>query len=169
MARLFFALWPDQAVRETLTTWSRAAHAVAGGRMTQPRNLHMTLAFLGETDARRLPDVEAAAQAIRLEPCLMRLDRCSWWKHNGIVWAGGDAPRPLRDAVAVLRAVLKASGVRFDAKAFAPHVTLLRHVRSAAPLPQPESLEWRVERFVLVESARDAQGPLYRIAAGPFG
>ena len=136
--------------------------------MTQPRNLHMTLAFLGETDAQRLPEVEVAARRVQLEPCLMKLDRCSWWKHNGIVWAGGDAPPPLRDAVAGLRAELKVSGVRFDAKAFAPHVTLLRNVRSAPSLPQSEPLAWQIDRFVLVESARDVQGPVYRIAAGPF-
>ena len=137
--------------------------------MTQPRNLHMTLAFLGETDPQRLPELKAAAQGVHLEPCSMKLDRCSWWKHNGIVWAGGDAPPPLRDAVAALRAALKAGGVRFDTKAFAPHVTLLRNVRAAPLLPQPEPLAWRIDRFVLVESARDAQGPVYRIAAGPFG
>jgi len=169
VSRLFFALWPDESVRETLAAWSRAAHTAAGGRMTQPRNLHMTLAFLGETDAQRLPRVEAAARRVQLEPCLMRLDHCSWWKHNGIVWAGGDAPQPLRDAVAGLRAALKASGVRFDARAFAPHVTLLRNVRTAPILPQPEPLAWPIDRFVLVESARDGQGPVYRIAAGPFG
>ena len=168
MARLFFALWPDETLRLSLARWSREAHAVAGGRMTQPRNLHMTLAFLGETDATLMPELESAAASVSIEPCVMTLDRCGWWKHNRIVWARGAAPAALLDAVARLRKGLDAAGVSFDHKAFLPHVTLLRK-SAAAQLPQLEPLAWPVSRFVLVATEHDAKGPLYRIAGGPDG
>ena len=41
--RLFFALWPDDAVRAELARWSRELHALCGGRTTRPENLHVTL------------------------------------------------------------------------------------------------------------------------------
>lgn len=165
MARLFFALWPDDALRRSLARWSRAAHAVAGGRMTQPRNLHMTLAFLGETDAALMPALREVAAAAAVEPCVLTLDRCAWWKHNRIVWAGGEAPPALLDAVAGLRAGLDAAGISFDRKAFVPHVTLLRKA-SAAELPQFEPLAWPIGGLALVASEHDAGGPVYRIVGG---
>ena len=40
---LFYALWPDDAVREELARLQTRLH----GRLTRPPNLHLTLAFLG--------------------------------------------------------------------------------------------------------------------------
>jgi 2'-5' RNA ligase len=168
VARLFFALWPDDGLREVLARWSREAHAAAGGRMTQPRNLHMTLAFLGDTDDAHMPALHAAAAAVTMKPCSMILDRCAWWKHNHIVWAGGEAPPALQDAVRRLRLGLDRAGITFDHKAFVPHVTLLRKA-AAAPLPVFEPLVWPVRSFVLVASSHDAKGPAYRVVGGPYG
>ena len=136
--------------------------------MTQPRNLHMTLAFIGNIDEARIPDLAQVAQDVRFAPCMLALDRCNWWKHNRIVWAGGEAPSALSAAAQELRKGLAAAGIRFDAKAFVPHVTLLRDARTGEGLPQVAELAWPVRDFVLVSSDRDAAGPLYRIVAGPF-
>ena len=99
----------------------------------------------------------------------MTLDRCGWWRHNRIVWAGGEAPSALLAAVGELHSALAARSLRFDAKPFVPHVTLLRQARPTAALPQPERLSWAVEDFVLVSSEHDAKGVRYRVAGGPFG
>lgn len=167
--RLFFALWPDERVRATLSAWARECQSVAAGRATQARNLHMTLAFIGEVDPAALAQYSAAADAVAMQPCVLTLDRCEWWRHNRIVHAGGEAPAALLDAVKALRASLAARNLSFDAKAFVPHVTLLRQARPAEPLPQPQPLHWAIDRFVLVSSERDTSGLAYRIAAGPFG
>ncbi len=169
MARVFFALWPDDEARAALGRWTQQARAMAGGRATQARNLHLTLAFIGETDVRRIPELAAAAAAIRLQPCELIIDQCRYWKHNRIVWAGGEAPQALREGVAQLRAGLQSAGIRFDGKAFVPHVTLLRDARAVPQLPQPAPLRWHVREFVLLASGRDEAGPVYRIVAGPFG
>ncbi len=166
--RLFFALWPQPGVRAALAGWRDQAHAVAGGRAMQSRNLHMTLAFLGETGIDRMPAIEDAARSVRLEPGVMRLDRCAFWKHNHIVWAGGDAPEILQSAVGRLRDALDRAGVTVDHKPFVPHVTLLRNVNAFANVPVMEPIDWPLSDFVLVASGHDAAGVVYRIASGQF-
>lgn len=167
--RLFFALWPQPAVRVALSRWRDQAQTHAGGRAMQSRNLHMTLVFLGDIRSDRIPAIQRAAASVQLEPCVLRLDRRAFWKHNHIVWAGGDAPVQLHDAVTQLRDALTAADVGFDAKPFVPHVTLLREVRSFDDAPVPEPIDWAVSEFVLMASGHDAAGLLYRLAAGPFG
>ena len=170
--RVFFALWPDEAVRGSLAQWAARIHAGNAGRVMQSRNLHMTVVFIGNVAQSALPRVVAAADSVAMAPLQLRVDRCQYWKRNRIVWAGCEAPQAFLDLSANLRAALDQAGVPFDHKTFVPHVTLLRDSRLLDGLPEPasmESIDWMVRNFVLVATERDAEGPLYRIVAGPFG
>ena len=138
----------------------------------QSRNLHLTLAFLGDSDATQLPAMTAAAGLVRVVPFEIQLDRCGFWKQGrqyGILWAGGEAPPQLDALAAGLRARLSDAGVTFDAKPFVPHVTLLRDARPPQATIEFAPVRWSAHDFVLVASERDAAGPVYRAAAGPFG
>ena len=64
MPRLFFALWPDTAVRDELYRAAQAAHDGSGGRLMRRDNLHQTLVFVGSVAAERIAGLEAAAAAI---------------------------------------------------------------------------------------------------------
>jgi len=55
--RLFLALWPEEAERRQLAD---LAANVAGRRRVRDDHLHLTLVFLGATDAARLAEYEAA-------------------------------------------------------------------------------------------------------------
>ncbi len=66
--RLFFALWPDQRVRESLSALARVAKTDCGGRIMQPRNLHLTLAFLGDTVEAQRDAAVAAASRVKMSP-----------------------------------------------------------------------------------------------------
>src|SRR5690606_718617 len=59
--RIFFALWPSAEDAARLMGWAHAAQAVCGGRMNRRENLHMTLAYLGETEHERVEELLAAA------------------------------------------------------------------------------------------------------------
>lgn len=163
--RLFFALWPDEAVRDELEHWSRELRAVCGGRPTRPENLHVTLAFLGNVEDARVAQVERAAAEV--QPCAasLVLDRPGYWKHNRIAWAGASAlPEGLEAFVAELRSALTRSGVAFDAsKAFVSHVTLLRDAREPRPMPALAPIEWRLEGFALVQSLALPRGSRYEV------
>ena len=161
--RLFFALWPDEAVRERLTLWSRELRAVCGGRPTRPENLHITLAFLGGVDDARVATVERAASEARPSTVSLVLDQPGYWKHNRIAWAGASAvPSQLEALVADLRGALTRAEIAFDAKkGFVSHVTLLRDAREPRAMPALDPIEWRVDGFALVQSVTLPQGSRY--------
>ena len=162
--RLFFALWPDDEVRAQLAGWSRELHALCGGRPTRPENLHVTLAFLGSVEEARVAEVERAAGTVRPRACPLILDQPGYWKHNRIAWAGASVVPPgLEALVSGLRGILAKSQIRFDAKSFVSHVTLLREAREPRAMPALAPIEWRLDGFALVQSVTLPQGSRYEI------
>jgi 2'-5' RNA ligase len=165
-SRLFFALWPDDVIRGRLAVMADLAHAACGGRLMQVRNLHLTLAFLGDTaDDRRAAAIEAAR---RVKGTLFELfiDRSGYFRQGrsrGVVWVGADAPAALVALSGELRAQLTASGVTFDAKPLVPHVTLLRDAPGLEPFAVFQPIAWASRDFVLVESSRDEAGIRYNV------
>jgi|SRR2546421_5059610 len=162
--RLFFALWPDDAVRAGLARWSREFHAQCGGRITRPENLHVTLAFLGGVEEARVAEVERAAGEVAMQAASLVLDRPGYWKHNRIAWAGASAPPPELGAfVAELREALRRAEIRFDAKPFVSHATLLRDAREPRATPELAPIEWRLSGFALVQSVTLPRGSRYEV------
>jgi 2'-5' RNA ligase len=151
--RLFFALWPDEQVRARLAQWSSALRALCGGRPTRPENLHLTLAFLGSVEDARVAEVERASGEVAARASALVLDQSGYWKHNRIAWAGAAVvPEELEALVSDLRGALERSHIRFDAKPFVPHVTLLRDARGSQALPALDPIDWEMDGFVLVRS-----------------
>ena len=164
--RVFFALWPEPDVAARLDKLGAEAHAACGGRRTRRDTLHMTLAFIGDIDAARVPGLIAAADAVAVEPFSVCIDRIGSWRHNRIAWAGvGSVPPALTALASGLNGALQAAGFPVERRNFAPHVTLLRRVRDTFAEREVMPVEWPVERFVLVESQRLAQGAHYRVLA----
>ena len=162
--RLFFALWPDDAVRAQLAHWSRGLHAVCGGRPTRDENLHLTLAFLGSVEEARAAEVERAASEVAPRVVTLVLDRPGYWKHNRIAWAGASTvPAGLDAFVAELRSALARSHIGFDPKGFVSHVTLLHDAGEPRAMPALEAIEWRLDSFALVRSVTLPQGSRYEI------
>jgi 2'-5' RNA ligase len=162
--RLFFALWPDEEVRAQLARWSRELHVVCGGRPTRPENLHVTLAFLGSVENASVVEVERAADTVSPRACPLILDQPGYWKHNRIAWAGASVvPPELGGLVSELRGALMKSQIRFDAKSFVSHVTLLREAREPKAMPALTPIEWRLDGFALVQSVTLPRGSRYEI------
>ena len=161
--RVFFAFWPSLAVRDELTAWAQACLPSSGGRLVRHDNLHATLAFLGEIERSRLPELLALPDEIACSRFELILDRIGYWRHNSVVYAGASRPPPRLPAFAAsLAQRLAQSGFRTEDRPYVPHVTLLRDARRAPEDMHMEPLCWNVDTIVLAESAQSGGRLLYR-------
>jgi 2'-5' RNA ligase len=161
--RVFFALWPDAACARALATLARRA-APAEARRMRRDTLHLTLAFIGDIAAARLPELMAVGDRMRWPALMLRLDRIGHWDHNRIIWAGASAPPAALEALAsALADALADIGVDCPRRPFVPHVTLARKATSLAMAPADmPPIDWPVGGGVLVASERDDRGARYR-------
>lgn len=164
-ARVFFALWPDDRVRNALHSRAQELHRSCGGRAMRRENLHLTLVFVGDIPVGRLEELRSTAGAVSAAPFELVLDQLGYWRHNRIVWASPlTVPGPLRELVAGLEGGLTQAGFEFDQRPYAPHITLLRDARAPRLLPAL-GVPWSALDFALVQSARDAYGSRYEVLA----
>ena len=162
--RLFFALWPDSAVRDAFFKTGQKLSRHCGGRRTRRENIHLTLAFLGAVEPERLEGVIAVADKIRLSAFTLAFNRLGWWQQNQVAWAApSETPRPLMELFKELQIGLMQEGFKFDERRFLPHVTLLRNSSCPAALLESAALSWAVNDFALVRSTLQEEGPHYAI------
>lgn len=158
--RLFVAVFPPEPerahLRQCLTAGGRRRAAF---RLTPVQRWHVTLAFLGEVPATRLPEVERAVASVRRrEPiCLRIAGGGSFGGRRGsrVLWAGldGDVPA-LVSMQANLRMALEAAGLPHDERPFTPHLTVA-YADSApvrAALDSYTGPPWQADELVLVHS-----------------
>lgn len=156
--RLFFALWPDVETRVRLDKVASALHDTWGGRKVNNADLHLTLAFLGETPANRVDALRQIATTIVSQPFTLMLNHLGCWPHNHVGWLGLDAtPLALAQLVTDLRRVLYADQFAVDDQPYVPHVTLLRNARCSVP-PPCRRVSWYASSFVLLVSRANGVG-----------
>jgi len=161
--RAFFALWPSDPERDALCAWAQACHALSGGRLVQRENLHVTVAFLGDIERSRLAELGPIAERSLAAPFELVLDRIAYWPDTRIVHAGATrAPAALTALYAALAHGLAQAGFRTEARAYSPHVTLLRDARGAPAGIRVDPLHWRVDAVVLAESTHSQGCQAYR-------
>lgn len=163
--RLFFALWPDDSVRQALFDWARACRRECGGRLVRAENLHATLAFVGDVHADRYHALTRIGAGIDAHACELILDRIEYWPHNRIVYAGSCAePVAAIEVARILAARLAQAGFKAETRRFVAHVTLLRDALRAPAIAVPASrLSWRARDVALVESRREGGRLVYRV------
>ena len=158
--RLFFALWPEPALRAALAATADAllqAHPNDGRRLRADR-YHLTLQFLGDVEALHRDDVVARANgaAARVDsPAFdLVLDQAGGFANARVWWlAPGTVPDGLRQLWDALGLALRQAGQKPKASpGFSPHLTLVRDVAARLPATPVAPLRWRVDRFVLVDS-----------------
>lgn len=166
--RLFFAVWPDEALRRATAAAVARAVAAAGGRVVPDANLHVTLAFLGGVPAERVADAIAAARRVPAVRGVQAFDRVAQWGRGGpLVLEASRLDPGLQDLQAALSEALAAAGFALDRRAFRPHITLSRRPDRRVPPEPPDTergvLAWPFAGFVLVESETAAAGSRYTV------
>ena len=149
--RLFTALWPEPDVRAAIAAVSQSMAWPGGARPTAHAKLHMTLHFLGDVDDDRLPAL-CTALAVPAPAFELRLDQLQAWPGGLLVLCPSSIPPPLARQRADLAERLLALGVRVDARAFAPHVTLARRAPPHCAQRSLPPVRWPVRGHALVQS-----------------
>jgi 2'-5' RNA ligase len=132
--RLFIAInFSDKTRTQLITLQDELRTNAIRGNFSLPENLHLTLAFLGECDAKQTDAAKRAINAVRFEPFTITI-------------AGGgylDKGRPnlvfcnlqndsghirLRQLQSDLSATLSVKGFQLEQRKFWPHITLGREI-----------------------------------------
>ena len=165
--RLFFALWPDAALRQRVAaaTARLAASQGIGGRRLRPDRYHLTLQFLGSFDPLPEAVVDAAmvaADDVRGAGFTLTLDRSGSFGGKRVGWLGPTRMPPgLQAFWQALGLALDRHGVPRESSAaspWTPHVTVVRGLRRVLPAVEIAPLAWPVDGFVLIRSQYDGTG-----------
>jgi 2'-5' RNA ligase len=134
--RLFLGLRLSDAATDYLSCkMADLSESLIFRNWTHPSDLHVTLHFLGDTPASRVPDIGAAAAdaAAATAPFALALTEAGTFGPPSaprVLWCGLAEPAAPRGALAALHAALgarlAASGFAVEAKPFRAHVTLAR-------------------------------------------
>ncbi len=138
--RLFVAIRLSDELLKALTgTMHDLKKLGVKGSYVPMQNLHLTLAFIGETE--NVSDVKAALKAITLKP--FRLTLSDMGTFGDILWAGVKGNQGLSAAAKQVRDALDGAGIPYDRKKFEPHITLVRKMsgnRKGAAAPKGEMM-----------------------------
>lgn len=151
-------------------------------RRVKPENLHVTLAFLGNTPDNRLDDVNGAAAdaAAQVSSFTLSFDRAGRFPERGrprVVWLGiAEGEASVLELGAGVYEGLRSRSLHFDDRPLAPHLTLARVAEDASSAEAKtvgaaldelpiEDLRFEVNEIAVVQSVLSPKGPRYTALA----
>jgi RNA 2',3'-cyclic 3'-phosphodiesterase len=161
--RLFFALWPTDAIRAQLAAVAQPHAAL--GRPIAARNLHVTVIFLGSVPEERVGQVLQAAKLTQGVKFMLHLGRVEFWRRSSLLCLIAEhTPPELLSIVDDLRTGLREHGFESrEHETFRPHVTLIRDVARGPAAVSIAPVQWPVESLTLVESKVGQRGSEYTV------
>jgi 2'-5' RNA ligase len=188
--RAFVAIGLGEELKSEVATVQRKLQDAAAKRQVRwlvrwvaPQNIHLTLKFLGEVEAARIPDLTTALQgsADNIESFTLTVRDLGCFpstKRPNVVWAGLDGQLPsLAEFARRIEDAFSALGFPREARLFSPHLTLGRIKREARP-PERAAIGATVEQLgsldlgiiaaravLLIRSDLNPEGPIYTTLA----
>jgi 2'-5' RNA ligase len=161
--RLFFALWPEDDVRQAIAEYFlQTPQSRLRASTVRPENYHITLHFLGNVEAAMADCAARVAQSVQGRAFELTLDQPGHFYKSQVFWLGcRQVPPALLALQQQLGEALQTCGYQPETRPFAPHVTLMRKLRAPGDIPEVVPIHWPVQSFVLVESVADAEGVHY--------
>jgi len=177
--RLFVALdFPDEvrgAIRDLI---ARLKPLCSNARWVRPEAMHITLKFIGETDAAKVVSIRAALAPIHSpRPIEIRFRGVGFFpdeRRPRVVWCRVEASPNLAELAAGVEGALEPLGIPRESRAFVPHLTLARFqspgrldelIRAAKESAALEFGTARESDFHLIESILKPSGAEYRRVA----
>jgi 2'-5' RNA ligase len=160
--RLFFALWPEEALQSQIARMTTALLPNHLGRRVSEANLHCTLVFLGTVRPDQRLCVEAAADTVRVEPFTLTLDRFGYFRRPQVAWLGcQQTPPPLLSLVSQLGQGCAVCGFPPEHRDYAVHLTVARRIARDPGQLLVMPIDWPITRFALVASVHEDGGLRY--------
>jgi len=173
--RAFVAIDVPDPVRDVLEDLQER---VPFGKLTDPEQMHLTLAFLGEQPDDLIQSAHEALEGIRFPAFDLHLRGLGTFgnREPTVLWAGIKDPSQVKALHDRILPALHGAGIVLERKRFRPHVTLARFDRSGAPdherlaqfLSRWESFPsppFRVESFGLRRSTPRPKGAIHDLLA----
>ena len=165
MLRLFISINCNEETKELLLDVQDKIKAQSlKGSFSRPENLHLTLAFIGETPEEQVPAICSVIKDVLLPPLApftlsFSQTGCFYHSNKELWWVGADKADPslriLKELRQRIAAGLSTKGISFDNRPFNPQITLGREIKHDAPIviPNPE-IFFTVSRISLMKSER---------------
>ena len=156
--RLFVAIQLSEEMKKNIGT---ALHELkkqgVRGSYVPLQNLHLTLAFIGETD-----DPGAVKEAIRgisVKP--FKLSLSDMGTFGNLLYIGLKGNQGLSAAAKSVRDALSEAGIYYDRKKFTPHITIIRRASGNwKPVRVPKG-EMMVKKISLMKTTFKDGKPVY--------
>lgn len=154
MARIFIAIRFDDKFKDKLveiqdTLKSRGIT----GNYCSYGNLHMTLAFIGESYD--LPTIRQAVSEVEFETFEISLGYLGTFPTKaGVLWCGVKDGTHATSLAYQLRKRLNANGVSYNSLAFVPHISLVQHPSAIITDIEVPDATIQVEEIQIMKSER---------------
>lgn len=170
--RLFVAVDMPDRIKDQL---DELCAGVSGAKWVSREQMHLTLRFIGEADARQFDAIRSALATVRCASFEMTLKGVGQFPPNGkprVLWAGIAAPRTLHQLAGQVEASLRETGIPPEVRPFSPHITLARF---KTPPPSEavgqyfrrhdtfQTGAFPVAQFLLVSSVLARSGAVYTV------
>lgn len=161
--RLFIAVELPEEIKDALASSAdRLRDLCESGRFSHRENYHLTLAFLGEVEQRRVSEIKRIMDACRCGRFGIRIGGFGSFKRDGgdIIWRAADGGKMLCALRRQLADGLAERGFMLDKGAFRPHLTLVRQAvlkpqaDIASLLSETGELFFTADRVSLMNSQR---------------
>lgn len=165
--RLFVAIDIPDAVKDHLAFLQRSLDGFPGSRWVAPKNIHLTLSFLGEQNSAQ--QVIEQLSKISFESFTLRLSELVFFPpyHSRLLWLTLEESKELAHLQAAVDNIFKPDS------SFKPHLTLARMKKirpkdldvlvQAADKLEVKPLSFKVTSFKLYQSTLTAVGPIYEV------
>jgi RNA 2',3'-cyclic 3'-phosphodiesterase len=172
MPRLFTAIEIPESVRLRLSLMRAPLPAA---KWIESENMHITLRFAGDIDARTADEFADQLAQLSFEPFTVSIAGAGAFggRDPRVLWAGVESSPELQSLYRANERAARAAGLEADPRNFSPHVTLAR-MRRARQSAVARFLEdngglrlepFTVHRFVLFSAKPGSGGPPYGVEA----
>ena len=162
--RLFFALWPGDALRERLHEAANGVSIEGAARRVPRNNLHLTLHFIGNTYFEEMICLQRQAGRVWADKFTFDIDCQGSFSKPRVAWLGcRQASAALGELQAQLGRQLRLCGYQPESRRYHPHVTVARKIEPVSDSVQFEPIAWTVTEFALIEVQQLESGVQYRV------